>query len=275
MNDMALPRILTILGVFTLALVGLAGLLMFLGGGAAAPAPTKVPEPPASPSPTSTQPPEPVIDDDTVIASVEGRPITYSFWREAVLVDQMMSGLAGQSIPTGEETLQRLINEALVLQAVPPAQRPAGDDVEKKIVSLEQGWGVDDTAMQEALSEAGLERAAFERAIERLLMIESALATLESQGQDVRAWLEEQRARADIQILEETTTLPLVADTSSGTASPSAPEPTEISKTPTEPPATLETAPDFTLKMAGGGQFTLTEQLAEGPVVLVFFQKCG
>ena len=41
------------------------------------------------------------------------------------------------------------------------------------------------------------------------------------------------------------------------------------------PPVALEAAPDFTLGWDDGNTFTLLEQLAQGPVVLVFFQKCG
>jgi peroxiredoxin len=37
----------------------------------------------------------------------------------------------------------------------------------------------------------------------------------------------------------------------------------------------LDVAPAFTLKQAGGGRFALEKQLKEGPVVLVFFEKCG
>ena len=36
-----------------------------------------------------------------------------------------------------------------------------------------------------------------------------------------------------------------------------------------------EVAVDFTLDRAGGEKFTLSDQLTQGPVILVFFQKCG
>ena len=44
---------------------------------------------------------------------------------------------------------------------------------------------------------------------------------------------------------------------------------------PTAVPDSPEAAPDFTLRGAKGIQLTLSEQLAEGPVVLVFFTSGG
>jgi hypothetical protein len=46
---------------------------------------------------------------------------------------------------------------------------------------------------------------------------------------------------------------------------------------PTSPLPTLASkdAPDFTLERSDGSAFTLSEQLARGPVVLVFFQRCS
>ena len=41
------------------------------------------------------------------------------------------------------------------------------------------------------------------------------------------------------------------------------------------PPQVPESAPDFALEQASGGTFTLTEQLASGPVALVFIQSGG
>jgi hypothetical protein len=44
---------------------------------------------------------------------------------------------------------------------------------------------------------------------------------------------------------------------------------------PTAVPTLPETAPDFTLRGAKGVRITLSEQLAKGPVVLVFFTSGG
>jgi hypothetical protein len=63
-------------------------------------------------------------------------------------------------------------------------------------------------------------------------------------------------------------------------AATSVPDPLPTAASVTEPTSPLPTgalkaAPDFTLEQVDGGAFTLSEQLAQGSVVLVFFQRCG
>ena len=267
-------RIWVVFGVGIAVTVGVVLLLLFLGRG-----PGEIARmiTPAIPTPS----------DDLVVANVNDRSIGYSFWMEAVLLDQVMSGLAGQPAPTPDETLQRLINEELVLEAFPPEQPPTPEQVEEQIATLEAGWGVDDEAVVTALERAELTRAAFERAVGRLLAVQAGLEALQSQRYDVTAWLEEQRASAEIQVLENLAALAVPTIQSPIPTPPTSPLPapaTEVpipSSTPvpaTDPPpapALPKVAPDFTLDRAGGGVLTLKEQLAQGPVVLVFFQRCG
>lgn len=53
------------------------------------------------------------------------------------------------------------------------------------------------------------------------------------------------------------------------------PSPVPATATSVPPAAALQVAPDFTLPRADGSTFTLSKQLARGPVVLVFFQVGG
>ena len=278
MNQRVISRLWAVLGVGVAVLAGLGLLLAFLGREPSAPAPTITPT-----TPTPSEGP--------VVASVDGRPIRYSFWMETILLDQVMSGLAGQPAPTRDETLQRLINEELALQAFPPEQEPTVDQVEARIAALEQTWGVDDAAVVTALVEAGLDRAAFERATRRLLAVQASLEALQSRGHDTKSWLEEQRASAEIVINEEFENVaapglpsaqsPIATLVTSPLSVPTiespiaSPTPAPAPETPTPALALPEVAPDFTLERAGGGTLTLAEQLAQGPVVLVFFQRCG
>lgn len=276
MNKGSSTRIWTVAGVGIAVVAGLGLLLAFLG--------REPPEPP--PAIATAVPPQ---SGDPIVASVDGSDISRSFWQEAVLLDQVLSGLAGQPAPTPDETLQRLINEELVLQTIPPEQEePAAEQVETHIAALEQDWGVDDSAVVMALERTGLERAMFERAIGRLLMVQAGLETLREQGYDTDAWLEERRNDADIQIFESVAALPIPTIQSPVPTPPTSPLPIPAAESPlpaptSAPPTALpaptlalpEIAPDFTLERAGGGALTLSEQLAQGPVVLVFFQKCG
>jgi cytochrome oxidase Cu insertion factor (SCO1/SenC/PrrC family) len=61
------------------------------------------------------------------------------------------------------------------------------------------------------------------------------------------------------------TSAPVSAPTTAPVAGPASPLPTSV----------LKAAPDFTLERSDGSAFTLSEQLAQGPVVLVFFQRCS
>ena len=276
MNKGSSIRIWTIAGVGIAVVAGLGLLLALLGRGPGELAPIITPAvPPQS--------------DEPIVASVDGSDISRSSWQEAVLLNQVLSGLAGQPAPTPDETLQRLINEELVLQAILPEQEePTTEQVETHITALEQGWGVDDSAVVMALERTGLERAMFERAVGRLLMVQAGLETLQEQEGDTDVCLEERRTDADIQVFERVAALPIPTIQSPvptprlsplPTPATEMPLPAPTSAPPTAPPApTLalpEIAPDFTLERAGGGALTLSEQLAQGPVALVFFQKCG
>lgn len=275
MNQEISPRVWIWLGVGVVVIAGLGLLLALLSRG------------PGAPSPIATSA-IPTPSDEPIVASVNGRPIKHAFWMEAVLIDQVMSGLSGQPVPTPEETLQRLINEELILSAIPLEQALTAEQVEAQIATLEQAWEVSDVAVVTALEKAGLNRTVFEQTIRRLLAVQAGLETLRGQGHDITSWLDEQRASARIVINEkfESVAVPYTSSFQSPLQSPPATLTTSPIPTPTPVPATKppphtpalalpEVAPDFTLQRVGGGEFTLAEQLSQGPVVLVFFQRCG
>jgi hypothetical protein len=262
------PRIWSLLGVGAAALVGLALLLIALNWPTSTPTPrihSEIPTPAENP----------------IAVSVNGYPIRRDFWDESFLLDQVLSELAGQPVPTPEETLQRLVNEELVLRTVTGGAVPTTQQVEAQIAALQETWNVEGAAVVAALERAGLSRVVFERMVWRLLAVQAALDTLQAQGHDVNTWLEQQRTTAEIVI-------------SAGIELPSPAQPHAVVPPPTQTPPSIspptpiptmasslsaptgpEQAVDFSLRRADGSVFTLTEQLTHGPVVLVFFQRCG
>ena len=73
-----------------------------------------------------------------------------------------------------------------------------------------------------------------------------------------------------VQVTQSATATPTLAPTAPPTPVP----PAETSASAPDP-ALLEVAPDFTLQGAKGASVTLSEQLTQGPVVLVFFTRTG
>ncbi len=231
-----------------LATGGIALLMLFLVIGMLSQEATPVAPPVPSAPPSPADPP---------VALVEGQPIGRNFWAEAVLVDWAMSRLAGVLAPSPEETLERLINEVLVLRAA-PQPTPGRDEVEAQIAALEQTWGVTDEQVTAALGEVGLNRDSLERAVARLLTVQRAQAALEAQGTPISEWLSQERARAQVIIYREQMRVSFRFPTPAVTPTPE-----------------FVQAPNFTLEQAGGGSLTLSDLMRQGPVVLVFFQRCG
>lgn len=273
MNRRTWSRIWIVLGAGLLVIAGLMVLLTFMKRGPAAPAPT-APVPSPTPVPKSSPTAVPSPTTDPVAASVNGRDITYSYWREAVALNQVLSALAGEPPLEQDETLQRLIKQELVLQAASPEQKPTTEEIEGYIARLEQAWDMDDDEMAAALDSAGIERAFFEETIRRLLTVQAGVRSINSEGHDTQEWLQEQWKSVDVKISRDVPTpvAPTIEAVVKQTASST---PVEATETPASTSEMLSVAPDFTLKQSGGGTFTLSKQLARGSVVLAFFRRGG
>ena len=75
-------------------------------------------------------------------------------------------------------------------------------------------------------------------------------------------------ARSPLPLPIPATESPVISPTSAPATETPAPSPTPVLAIP-------KVGPDFALAQSGGGTFALAEQLTQGPVVLVFFQRGG
>ncbi len=148
--------------------------------------------------PTPTPPPT-----DVALATVEGEMLGVNFWAEQYRLDQVMSQLAGQASPPPRETLDRLINETLLLQSYRPPDPPTDAEVRQRIAAFQSSWGVDDATLVAHLRAADLPGAVLTQTMHRLLTVEAAQAQLTaSQDQDPSEWMAQRRAEAAIEIDE-------------------------------------------------------------------------
>jgi hypothetical protein len=163
--------------------------------GLSAPPPT-----PAPPTPT----PDPA---QQIVARVGGQHITLADWAVAYYLDAIMYRLSGQPVPPPGETLNRLVNDALILDAAAgEGIAVSDDDVEARIAQLEAVWGLTDEQVNAELAAFDLTREVWAEAIARLLTVERYLHGV---GIDLAAgehsealgeWLEAQRAQTSIEI---------------------------------------------------------------------------
>ncbi len=225
--------------------------------------------------------------NDEIVATVNGQTISQQAWQQATRLDAVMSQLARQPIPTAEETLDRLINEIIVLDAIraPPFQskeeRPdtalPANEIEARIQALETAWQITDDQVVAALAEAGLERADLTARVSHLVQVEKALNQLAAQEGDLNAWLAAARASAEIGVYRALVAAPLTPATApeaiftqpSPQESIPAPEAVKPALSKIEgfaPPSDMpvspypqNAAPDFTLVQLTGASLTLSD----------------
>ena len=153
-------------------------------------------EPQVVPTPTPTP-------TDVALATVEGEAVGVNFWEEQYRLDQVMSRLAGQASPAPRETLDRLINETLLLQSYRPNVPPTDAEVQQRIEVFKSSWGVDDATLTAHLHAADLSREVLTQTMRRLLTVEAAQAQLAaSQDQVPSEWMAQRRTQAAIEIDE-------------------------------------------------------------------------
>ncbi len=153
-----------------------------------------------------------------IVATVNGESITEQTWQESTRLDAVMSQFAKQPLPTAEETLDRLINEIIVLKASGTMSLPTEEEVENKISVLQTSWQVTNQEIITALAKTGLQRIDLVRRVSRLIQIQTALVKLSSEKGDLNVWLAQTRGTAKIELYHPlTATSPkLVESTESG-----------------------------------------------------------
>ncbi len=176
-------RLLPILIVLVLAMLLVGGTMVLLNRSHPVPSPTPL-----------TQ---------NVVVRVNGEPITAEMWVEAYALDVLMSHQLGHPIPTPEETLDRLINDALLLQGYP---QPAPDDahVAKRLAELEAVTGITTEMIVAQMQKWGLPAEALTTTMRHLMRVEAANAALQAEGQSLTSWIAEARSKAELEVNSET-----------------------------------------------------------------------
>jgi peroxiredoxin len=160
--------------------------------------PVPAPSTPARSASFQSATPSPNSSRTDVVASVNGEPVSRSDWQRALALDRAMSALSGQPAPSPEASLQRLINERLVLQdASPTGFTATTNEATMRLQTLLRRWNKDDSALDRVLAEHDLTRDDALEAIRRLLIVEAHLARLGSQD-DIGRWMAEYRQRARV-----------------------------------------------------------------------------
>ncbi|MCG3209110.1 MAG: Thiol-disulfide oxidoreductase ResA [Anaerolineae bacterium] len=273
-------RLQSVVVIVVVALAALVGLMLLMSWLASPDTSTEVPEPVSQPAETNNRPATPApTPTDEIVATVNDVNISRQMWQKAAQLDAVMSKLAHQPVPTAEETLDRLVNEILVLEQQPDVPAPLAAEVSARIDTLSAAWNVSAPALETALAEANLTQADLTARMSRLLQVESALGRVSQQGTDLNQWLAQARASAEIGVyraLANVASTPPAVENSPPTAVPAA-SVAETQPAPAAPPPDVpvgsdpgNAAPDFSLPLLNGGTLALNE-LRGKPAIINFW----
>ncbi|UCC63238.1 MAG: redoxin domain-containing protein [Anaerolineae bacterium] len=157
------------------------------------------------PLPTPTPTPNPA---QQVVARLGEEDITFADWAVAFYLDALMSRLSGQPLPAASETLERLVNDTLVLAAAKEEGIAVSKaDVEGRIALLETSWGLTDGQVIDELAAIGLTRQIWADAVAHLLTVERYLekvvwAGVPAAGHEIALgdWLQARRTQTNVEI---------------------------------------------------------------------------
>jgi hypothetical protein len=267
-------RLILLLAPLGIALVA----VLLLIKGFSAPLPTPVP---STPTPNPAQ---------QVVARVGDRRLTFADWAVAYTLDATMSRLSGQPIPAPQETLDRWVNDVLILSAAEEEGVGVSQaDVEARMAQLEAAWDMSSDRVTAELAAYGLSRQDWARTLARLLTVERYLnqviwADVPPEGREAALgeWLQTRRAQVAVKVDTQDlwpalpTPKPIVTATP-----PPAPTATPVVRSPVaSAPASGSSlvgqpAPDFSTTDARGEAVTLSDYRDHKVVVLVFFRTSG
>jgi peroxiredoxin len=241
-------------GLITIAIgfLAVAGLIAALQSGNDSTAPARQP---------SSSPSTSLLESSSIAAVVDGEPITRAEWQRLTALDRALNQLAGQPPPDAEATLERLINERLVLRQAGATPSAIGaEQAEERLAALLQAWRVDEPGLSQALASAGLSRADLLDTLQRLIAVETYLNRIAA-TQDVNTWLSTLRAGARVEVHADLAALasPSEAPVVAPTPLPALPVGIELG----------QLAPDFALSDLGGTPIRLGD--LRGQVVVVNF----
>ncbi len=265
--------------ILILSLGAMGSLFWLMGRLATHPSPNAGASSAAVPRPSAvshTTAPKPTLAPDVVV-TVEGEIITRPAWQRVTRLDAMMSGLAGRPAPTAEETLDRLINEIIILAATAPAPAPPPAEITGRLARLQAEWQVTDETVEAILVEAGLNRTDLLDRVGHLIQVEAGLRQIEARESNLETWLLRSRAASEISLYQP---LAQTAPAVSAEAIIATPPPLPISPTlvamPAPPPGVSiapyvgQVAPEMTLALLDGDPVTLSH-LRGRPVVINFW----